>query len=164
MAEATTPITTASNPRVGPLERVRHLKRGTEYEVLGEAELQIASVDMLNRPLRLSEGARLTVYRGSDGKLWARETDEFRDGRFKTIDAALTPKSSPSQTPVDPQMTVEEARRLLDGVRDPVRLAQAYRDRANSIYMAPEARRECLDHCLNIEAALRTLQAAGEVR
>lgn len=101
MAEATNPITTASNPRVGPLERVRHLKRGTEYEVLGEAEAQVARGELVytaddeavtRRHLR--DGNRLTVYRcASTGKLWARFTDEFRDGRFETIPSAPSPEA-----------------------------------------------------------------------
>ena len=103
MAEATNPITTASNPRVGPLERVRHLKRGTEYEVLGEAEAQVATgtvrTTMLGKPLggiyrRIADGLSLTVYRDpATGKLWCRPTDEFRDGRFETIASAPSPEA-----------------------------------------------------------------------
>lgn len=67
-------------------ERVRHLQRGTEYEVLGVAELQIASAPV-------TEGSKLAIYRGEDGRLWAREVGEFRDGRFETITPAPDPKS-----------------------------------------------------------------------
>lgn len=75
-------------------ERVRHLKTGGEYEVLGEAEVQLSKPTQgvfsvaACRPVR--EGERLTVYRGKDGQLWGRFTDEFRDGRFETI----TPEAS----------------------------------------------------------------------
>jgi len=69
------------------IERVRHVKRGTEYEVLGEAEAQVAKplLDIFTptayRPLR--EGNRITVYRDpKSGILYCRFTDEFRDGRF----------------------------------------------------------------------------------
>lgn len=103
MAEATNPITTASNPRVGPLERVRHLKRGTEYEVLGEAEAQVATgtmrTTMLGKPIggiyrRIADGSSLTVYRDpTTGKLWCRPTDEFRDGRFETLASAPSPEA-----------------------------------------------------------------------
>ena len=56
-------------------ERVVHMKRGSTYEVIGEAEVQCA--------VMVEEGAMLTVYRcEKDGKLWARPTAEFRDGRF----------------------------------------------------------------------------------
>lgn len=57
-------------------ERVRHVKRGSTYRVIGEAEVQCA--------VMVEEGDRLTVYRcDTDGKLWARPTAEFRDGRFE---------------------------------------------------------------------------------
>jgi hypothetical protein len=66
-------------------ERIRHIQRGTEYDVLGVAELQIADASVL-------EGSKLAIYRGNDGKLWAREVGEFRDGRFKTITPAPDPE------------------------------------------------------------------------
>lgn len=59
-------------------EKYRHVKRGTVYEVVGVAELQIAA----NTP---SEGDGLVIYRGDDGKFWARLADEFHDGRFVAI-------------------------------------------------------------------------------
>lgn len=55
-------------------DRFQHLKRGTEYEVLGLAELQMAC-DVV-------DGSALVVYRGDDGRIWAREEGEFLDGRF----------------------------------------------------------------------------------
>lgn len=64
----------------GEVERYRHKKRGTVYEVIGEAELQCATHDP-------SEGDELVIYRGDDGKLWARMRDEFHDGRFEPITA-----------------------------------------------------------------------------
>lgn len=77
-----------ASPEAQGAERVRHVKRGTEYEVLGEAEAQISTQDYQSAKVCgegrriLREGEKLTVYRGSDGKLWCRFTDEFRDGRF----------------------------------------------------------------------------------
>ena len=76
-----------------PFERVRHLKRGTEYEVLGEAEAQVSEgmkrYGMPGATRLISDEGRLTVYRCiKTGKLWARFTDEFRDGRFETIAAS----------------------------------------------------------------------------
>lgn len=62
----------------------KHKKRGTTYEVLGDAELQCAA------DFDLFEGQRLTVYRGLDGKLWVRPTEEFHDGRFEPVDAPAT--------------------------------------------------------------------------
>lgn len=83
-------------------ERVRHVKRGTEYEVLGEAEAQVSGSDSritehrdwLTDAVILEDGDKLTVYRGTDGRLWCRRTDEFRDGRFETITAPSDPAPS----------------------------------------------------------------------
>jgi hypothetical protein len=64
-------------------ERVRHLKRGTEYEVLYRGvELQISYAPVM-------ESSKLAIYRGADGKLWAREEQEFDDGRFVTVRARV---------------------------------------------------------------------------
>lgn len=69
----------------------RHVKRGTDYQVIGEARLQQAGQFGPN------EGDRLTVYLGADGKLWARATSEFDDGRFMPLPAppASTQDASP---------------------------------------------------------------------
>ena len=55
----------------------KHKKRGTTYAVIGVAEVQTAN--------RIYEGDRLTVYRGQDGRLWARPEAEFNDGRFEAV-------------------------------------------------------------------------------
>ncbi len=55
--------------------RWRHLKRGTTYEEIGRARLQASYPP--------NEGDVLVIYRGDDGKLWAREENEFLDGRFE---------------------------------------------------------------------------------
>ena len=52
----------------------QHVKRGTTYEVIGVAELQAGQLQ--------AEHAELVIYRGEDGKLWARNSGEFTDGRF----------------------------------------------------------------------------------
>lgn len=58
--------------------RVRHKKRGTEYEVLGEADLQT------ERPI--SNYEVVVVYRDpSNGRLWVRPAAEFNDGRFEAV-------------------------------------------------------------------------------
>ena len=62
------------------IERYRHVKRGTVYEVVGEAELQM-NADCL------VDGSQMMVYRGEDGKLWCRHYDEFHDGRFEALAA-----------------------------------------------------------------------------
>jgi hypothetical protein len=56
--------------------RVRHKKRGTTYAVIGE-DFRLQS----SRPIE--EGETLAIYRGDDGKGWARPLDEFTDGRFE---------------------------------------------------------------------------------
>jgi hypothetical protein len=33
----------------------------------------------------LVDGDLMTVYRGDDGRLWVRHTEEFEDGRFEDI-------------------------------------------------------------------------------
>ena len=60
------------------MARWRHKKRGTTYEEIGRAELQIAAGAVF-------EGDTLVVYRGEDGKLWARGEREFEDGRFERL-------------------------------------------------------------------------------
>jgi hypothetical protein len=76
------------------MDRVRHVKRGSEYEVLHRGvELQVSthrrmrsdSTAWEGQMTALREGARLVVYRGEDGKLWAREEAEFGDGRFEPV-------------------------------------------------------------------------------
>jgi hypothetical protein len=57
-------------------QRWQHIKRGTSYEIISLAELQIATGDLV-------DGSSLILYRGDDGKLWAREEGEFTDGRFR---------------------------------------------------------------------------------
>jgi hypothetical protein len=90
-----------AHPQQGK-ERVRHVKRGTEYEVIGEAEAQVSEgMQIYGRPgaVRfISDGAFLTVFRCENtGKLWCRFTDEFRDGRFETIAPASVPVNSEAE-------------------------------------------------------------------
>jgi hypothetical protein len=99
-------------------ERVRHLKRGIEADVLGEAEVQIAKPKhdvFAPRPYsEIREGDKLTIYQ-HDGKLWARFTDEFRDGRFETITEASTTDGEryrPASTAFPPEVKEHLARRV----------------------------------------------------
>lgn len=73
-------------------KRVRHLKRGTEYDVLGIAEVQCSGVLEYTQ-----EGSELVVYRGEDGKLWCRPRDEFLDGRFEVIRPIKLTLTSPEE-------------------------------------------------------------------
>ena len=55
----------------------QHVKRGSRYQVVGEASLQTSTGG-------LSDGALMVVYRASDGRFWVRLKDEF-DGRFVAL-------------------------------------------------------------------------------
>lgn len=93
---------------------------------------------------------------------WESGQDD-EDGEAGTPEA--TPQSSPSQTPVDPQMTVEEASEVLDrvsAISSPSQHAKRLRDVASKVNGTRA--RGLLARASRIEAALRTLQAAGEVR
>jgi len=65
----------------------RHKVRGTSYEIVGTAVVQIAS-DVV-----LEDEEEVIVYRGEDGRMWARPEPEFYDGRFEPLAAAPTPDS-----------------------------------------------------------------------
>lgn len=60
--------------------KYRHKKRGTIYEVVGRAELQLSNVDRA-----LEEGDVIVFYKDDHGNLWAREESEFDDGRFESL-------------------------------------------------------------------------------
>lgn len=80
---ATAPESDATATSERELQRYRHNARDTEYDLIGTAELQDAKGE------GVEEGALLAIYRGDDGKLWARRHSEFGDGRFTRIDRAL---------------------------------------------------------------------------
>jgi len=56
----------------------RHVKRGTDYRVMGTARLQMDGPH---------DDHEVTVYVGADGQQWARLTAEFNDGRFTPLPA-----------------------------------------------------------------------------
>lgn len=58
----------------------RHKKRGSEYSVLGQAQVQCSDC--------LTDYEVVTVYVGTDGQMWVRRKSEFEDGRFETLTAA----------------------------------------------------------------------------
>jgi hypothetical protein len=74
-------ILTLINARAEPGWRPthRHVKRGTDYEVIGAASLQASRA--------VGEAAILTIYRDAKGRLWARPEVEFDDGRFELLPA-----------------------------------------------------------------------------
>jgi hypothetical protein len=67
----------------------RHKVCGTVYEEIGTAELRATNV--------VDEGALLTIYRGEDGKWWARRASEFGDGRFERIITSAKPATPEGQ-------------------------------------------------------------------
>ena len=70
----------AEPPHSGPPPRWRHVARGSDYVEVGRAKVQ-------NSLQLIDEGDTIVVYRGADGKLWAREEGEFEDGRFVQVEA-----------------------------------------------------------------------------
>lgn len=61
-------------------DRVRHIKRGTEYTVIGVGKVQT------DRPL--TDYAEVTIYIGDDNQIWVRPIDEFEDpARFERVNA-----------------------------------------------------------------------------
>lgn len=76
-------LTAARERLAGEAEQYRHIKRGTVYTMIGTAELQAAQPQC--------EHAALAIYRGEDGKLWARNTAEFHDGRFVAVNHETPP-------------------------------------------------------------------------
>lgn len=59
-----------------PFSRVRHIKRGSRYRVLGLGFLQTGSP--------IADGANIVVYESEeDSTLWVRPVAEFLDGRFE---------------------------------------------------------------------------------
>lgn len=99
----------------------RHVKRGTDYRVIGEAEAQVSSapfVDAMGAYSQLREGDRFMVYEGRDGKLWLRRVSEFNDGRFEAL-------SQPAPEPVaggkvvglaPTSIVIRRAREMADGI------------------------------------------------
>lgn len=61
-----------------PGQMFRHIKRGTEYEIIGVGDLQ------MSRDL-LVDGSSMVLYRGANGQLCCREEGEFLDGRFERV-------------------------------------------------------------------------------
>lgn len=64
----------------GWLPTHRHKKRGTEYRVIGTAQVQCSD--------GLTDYEVVTVYVGQDNQMWVRRTPEFEDGRFEALPAS----------------------------------------------------------------------------
>ncbi len=82
----------------------RHVKRGSEYMLLGIGKMQTSnwmdeqwshepqSGNPPQRTLDPVDMREVAIYRAEDGQLWVRPREEFEDGRFETIPAAPQPK------------------------------------------------------------------------
>ncbi|MDH7796473.1 MULTISPECIES: hypothetical protein [unclassified Beijerinckia] len=55
----------------------RHIKRGTEYRVVGVSKLQTSQP--------IEEGTEIVHYVGVDKQSWSRPASEFNDGRFEIL-------------------------------------------------------------------------------
>lgn len=69
----------------------RHVKTGGEYALIGIGTMQAAKwIDPIP-PHGLGhprvDMREVAIYRGADGKLWARPSEEFDDGRFEALPA-----------------------------------------------------------------------------
>ena len=70
-----------AEPQFDARKRVRHLKRGTFYRVVGPAVMQTADP--------VCDDTSLVVYQAEkDGSFWVRPTREFEDGRFEDASIA----------------------------------------------------------------------------
>lgn len=102
-------------------QRWQHVKRGTSYEVIGLAELQIASHDLV-------DGSELVVYRGDDGKLWAREESEFADGRFCLAS---------TQEPATGEIDTERLHKIIDKIDQQAKCLEGYAEQDGHSGKAP---------------------------
>jgi hypothetical protein len=75
----------------GALERVaftpthKHVKRGTYYEAIAVAKLQVSRIGFSGFPANgvvMGDGDEVVVYRDANGNVYVRERREFQDGRF----------------------------------------------------------------------------------
>ena len=64
------------------MSRVKHIKRGSNYEVLGRGKVQTDTP--------LTDYAEVVIYRSEDDDMiWVRPVSEFDDGRFAPMADAI---------------------------------------------------------------------------
>lgn len=70
----------------------RHVKRGTEYQLIGIGKVQAEDwYTSKNENTRTIDMREVVIYRSvDDGSLWVRPREEFDDGRFITLPGAPT--------------------------------------------------------------------------
>lgn len=59
-------------------KRVRHKKRGTEYQIIGHGKIQT--------DVPLKDYDEVVIYVAENGSLWIRPVSEFMDGRFENVE------------------------------------------------------------------------------
>jgi hypothetical protein len=80
----TTPTDEAKPPTAFESNRVRHLKRGSTYRVVGRGKVQTDAP--------LTDYDDVMIYQSeADASIWVRPVAEFYDGRFAQIDPAALP-------------------------------------------------------------------------
>lgn len=72
----------------------RHVKRGTEYQLIGIGKMQAEGWATYSDGVGYSpvDMREVAIYRGDDGQLWVRPVAEINDGRFAPIPAAPASK------------------------------------------------------------------------
>ena len=68
-----------------PGTRIRHVKRGSTYTIVGPVGIQAPG------HCPLTDEETVVLYQGDDGKFWARRPDDLADGRFEALAAAPKP-------------------------------------------------------------------------
>jgi hypothetical protein len=75
----------------------RHVKRGTDYVLIGYGRMQAERWEIVHElpsePIHTADMAEVVIYRSvDDGSLWVRPREEFEDGRFVALSQTSKPE------------------------------------------------------------------------